>query len=329
MLAPLRYSLKSKTIILASGSARRKEILEKNLGLDILVVPSKFPEDLDKSKFKTPADYVVENSRLKVVDVNNNLKTNDWFMMIGADTVVFLDNIIYEKPVDKNDAFNMLKKLSGKTHQVTTGVTLVKKSATNNHLIYHSFSETTDVTFAALDDETITAYVETGEPMDKAGSYGCQGLGCSLVKSIKGDFFNVVGFPAHKFSVELKKFLDRQEAIEEEIDQDEQGGFVVPLSYCPHLEEINQKLDDVKFIDAKRSCGKCNDTLENWLCLTCYECACSRYVKGHMLEHSKENKHPMALSFSDCSVWCFVCDSYVHNNRLMRCKEIAYKSKFE
>ena len=134
------------------------------------------------------------------------IQNEDWLLIIGADTVVELDNLIYEKPKDKQDAFDMLKKLSDRSHFVSTGVTLIKKSE-SNEFQFHSFSETSLVEFSDLNDETIRAYVDSEEPMDKAGSYGIQGLGSTLVKSINGDFFNVEGFPAHRFAVEMKKFI--------------------------------------------------------------------------------------------------------------------------
>ena len=106
-----------------------------------------------------------------------------------------------------------------------------------------------------------------------------------------------MGFPAHKFSVELKKFLENDEnlkqktatcemSLENEEEYLTKGVFVVPLSYCPHLLEINKNLDK-KLIDARRSCTKCNDPKENWICLTCFDTCCSRYVNGHMMVHSK------------------------------------------
>lgn len=101
----------------------------------------------------------------------------------------------------------MLRTLSSNTHSVCTGVTLIKKKETSNEFQIHSFSETSQVNMADLTDDEIKGYVDSGEPLDKAGSYGIQGLGSTLVHSINGDFFNVEGFPAHRFAVELKKFL--------------------------------------------------------------------------------------------------------------------------
>ena len=160
------------------------------------------------------------------------------------------------------------------------------------------------------------------------------GLGCSLVRSISGDYFNVMGFPAHKFSMEFRKLLSEDLTsslvtyqIEMNFD-DGDGGFVVPLPYCPHLEQINKNLDK-KLVDARRSCTKCNDPKENWLCLTCFDTCCSRYVNEHMAIHSKETKHAMTLSYSDISVWCYECENYVDNSMLDEVKSMVYKSKFE
>lgn len=121
-----------------------------------------------------------------------------------------MDDIIYEKPADKQDAFKMLKRFSNRTHMVYTGVTLIKPSEEdrNGEFKLHSFYEGSQVCMADLSDEVIRAYIETGEPLDKAGGYGIQDLGATLVYSIQGDFFNVEGFPAFKFALELRKFLN-------------------------------------------------------------------------------------------------------------------------
>ena len=132
----------------------------------------------------------------------------DWLFLIGADTVVVMNNKIYEKPADKQDAFEMLKRFSNQTHKVYTGVTLVKPDETGRDFKLHSFYEGSEVRMAELSDEVIREYIETGEPLDKAGGYGIQDLGATLVKSINGDFFNAHGFPAYKFAVELRKFLN-------------------------------------------------------------------------------------------------------------------------
>ena len=116
-----------------------------------------------------------------------------------------LNDVVYGKPCDKHDAFRMLKAFSNNTHQVCTGVCILQGNMTMK-----TFSETTDVTFGSIDDETIRAYIETGEPMNKAGAYGIQALGATLVKKINGDYFNVVGFPIHHFCTQLKALLNNE-----------------------------------------------------------------------------------------------------------------------
>ena len=127
----------------------------------------------------------------------------DLSVVIGCDTVVICDGEVLGKPVDEADAIRMLKMLSGKTHHVVTGVTLGRGCR------YSSFSVDTAVTFRELSDEEIKAYVKSGEPMDKAGAYGIQGLGALLVEKIDGDFYNVVGLPVSRLAEELHEFLKK------------------------------------------------------------------------------------------------------------------------
>ena len=101
---------------------------------------------------------------------------------------------------------------------------------------------------------------------------------------------------------------------------------VEPLSTCPHLSSV--RIPEAKAVDAKKACGDCSHTPENWLCLTCHEVLCSRYVKSHMVRHYEREKHPMCLSYADLSVWCYPCESYVHNEMLMSVKRSAHLSKF-
>jgi hypothetical protein len=107
---------------------------------------------------------------------------------------------------------------------------------------------------------------------------------------------------------------------------------VVPLSYCEHLELIKEIKLDSSLFEVNKACLKCSDAgievKENWICLTCGEIYCSRYVKNHMVSHYEKKKHPMVLSFSDISVWCYECDAYVHNELLSEAKMFAYNSKF-
>ncbi|XP_070571561.1 histone deacetylase 6-like [Ptychodera flava] len=101
---------------------------------------------------------------------------------------------------------------------------------------------------------------------------------------------------------------------------------VIPLNWCPHLDMVGDITDDG--LDTRAPCKTCNDPRENWVCLICYEVYCGRYINEHMVEHSCVSEHPMTLSFSDFSVWCYVCDSYVHNEKLLPAKRAAHRSKF-
>jgi septum formation protein len=123
-------------------------------------------------------------------------------MVIGADTVVERDGIILEKPEDKLDAASTLRSLRGKPHQVHTGVAIIASSAKEC-----SFSETTVVSFMDFSDQDIDEYIASGEPFGKAGSYGIQGKAAVFVKGIEGCYFNVVGFPLHRFLKELDMFM--------------------------------------------------------------------------------------------------------------------------
>ncbi|XP_077984920.1 putative bifunctional dTTP/UTP pyrophosphatase/methyltransferase protein [Glandiceps talaboti] len=207
MLQPILHKLESQRIVLASGSPRRRDIL-RNIGLKFEVIKSRFEENLDKSSFASPVDYVNETARHKTMDVANRLKGPGCpDVIIGADTVVSLDDKILEKPENKDHAFKMLSSLSGRSHRVHTGMVLVSKSESESKDPFKivQFSETTEVELCPLSPEVIEAYIDTGEPMDKAGGYGIQALGGTLVQGIRGDYFNVVGFPLHHFCLELVK----------------------------------------------------------------------------------------------------------------------------
>ncbi|KAJ7327748.1 hypothetical protein OS493_026626 [Desmophyllum pertusum] len=173
MLEPLLEALSSQRLILASASPRRCEILRK-IGLKFDVIPSTFEETLDKSAFKHPYEYVLENSKQKALEVAGRVDKSDKAnLIIGADTVVVLNETILEKPKDKHNAFSMLKSLSGKDHAVFSGVTLVQSDGTEGTKdpAITQFYEETLVSFGDLTDNVIHAYIATGEPMDKAGSY--------------------------------------------------------------------------------------------------------------------------------------------------------------
>ena len=171
-------------IILASQSPRRRELM-KYITDDFEVKVSDVDETLPDGV--TPSGAVMYLSKIKARPF-----ASDGATVIGADTVVAIDGKILGKPADKADAAAMLGELSGKTHSVFTGVTVIKNGAE------HTFYCETKVEFYPLTDDEIERYIATGEPLDKAGAYGIQGYGSLLVKGIEGDYFNVVGLPVSR-----------------------------------------------------------------------------------------------------------------------------------
>ena len=188
-------------IYLASASPRRKELL-KQVGLSFKTMPSTVEEKITKTK---PSEVVEELSYQKAVDVCGKLAAEgkEDFVVIGADTVVSCWGKIMGKPKDKEDACLMLQDLQGKSHQVYTGVTLAWKSQDISPM-YFTFSECTDVTMYSMTGEEIKRYVDSGEPMDKAGAYAIQGLCAAYIQGICGDYNNVVGLPVGRVCQELK-----------------------------------------------------------------------------------------------------------------------------
>ncbi len=196
-------------IVLASASPRRREILEK-MGLEFEVCPSDKEETVISDD---PAELCQALSRQKALDVASQIRayneahpgitTPQDILVIGSDTVVFLENQVLGKPKDEEDAFRMLRKMQDRTHTVYTGVTFVFL-AKNGKAGEYTFYDSTDVTFYPISDEEIRAYIATGEPMDKAGAYGIQGAFCKHLKGICGDYYNVMGLPAAKLYQELK-----------------------------------------------------------------------------------------------------------------------------
>lgn len=181
-------------IILASASPRRRELMTR-AGLDFEVRVADIEEKIPEGT--KPYNAVKELALQKAQTVAAD---NPDRVIIAADTVVALNDIILGKPSDERNAVEMLNALSGKTHKVYTGVAIVGQGRTEN------FFEETEVEFFTLTDYEIKKYVETGEPMDKAGAYGIQGKGCMLVKKINGDYFNVVGLPIAKVYRKLSDF---------------------------------------------------------------------------------------------------------------------------
>lgn len=191
-------------IILASGSPRRKKLLQQiNLSFDIQV--SSVDETFDASM---PAGEVAKQLALRKAKDIAQQCTNA--LIIGADTTVVFKDKILGKPDNHQEAKLMLKKLSNQSHRVLTGVALCKVDASQNITNSTTFDEITRVTFGKLDPEDIDTYVASGSPMDKAGGYGIQDdFGAIFVKRIEGDYYNVVGFPLHSFYNTMKSFAPK------------------------------------------------------------------------------------------------------------------------
>jgi len=184
-------------IVLASASERRQELLGRLIkNFDIIV------SDFDESEvlFKGAIDRYVKDVALgKALRVKNEL--NEDAVIISADTIVTLEDKILGKPKDEEDAFNMIKLLQGRKHLVYSGIVVIN-TARN---IIKQESLATEVTFSKISDDEILEYIKTGEPLDKAGAYGIQGIGGIFVKEIKGCYYNVVGLPLNKLKFMLKE----------------------------------------------------------------------------------------------------------------------------
>lgn len=183
-------------IILASASPRRKELLTQ-LGVEFEVLIS----DVEEVITETEPNRVVEELSVQKAEAVFRRTEGD-VMVIGADTVVAMDGNILGKPRSEEQAVEMLKRLQAREHCVYTGVTLYVRKGENE--TRNTFSEGTIVKFYPMTDGEIRRYVETGEPMDKAGAYGIQGLGARFVEKISGDYNNVVGLPISRLYQEIK-----------------------------------------------------------------------------------------------------------------------------
>ena len=196
-------------IILASSSPRRRELMAQ-AGFAFEVLVSEADETIET---ETPGEMVEVLSERKAAAVAEEIKRQGFaeesVLLVGADTMVAIDGKKLGKPKDDKGAEEMLEELSGRTHQVYTGVTLIRlRKAENGSILQESrtLSEGTDVSFYPLTKEEIRSYIATGEPMDKAGAYGIQGKAAVFVKEIKGDYNNVVGLPIARLYQELKNW---------------------------------------------------------------------------------------------------------------------------
>jgi septum formation protein len=189
-----------KQIVLASASPRRRELLTQ-AGFSFTVKVSDAEEIITKQE---PANVVKELASLKAEAVASQ---ETEALVIGADTVVAIDGKILGKPKDRQEAFDMLSMLQGKTHQVYTGVALIFPKKDGQEQV--AFSECTHVTMHHMAEEEIWSYIDTGEPMDKAGAYGIQGRAAIYIEKISGDYNNVVGLPIARLYQELKGWLKK------------------------------------------------------------------------------------------------------------------------
>jgi septum formation protein len=188
--------IQNRKIVLASSSPRRKELLEK-IGLTFSIDPSDYDE-------KPPFDISPEGIA-KVISLKKALKVAPKYpdaIIIAADTFGFFRGKIIGKPANPDEARSILMTLSGKSHRVITGYTILDTS--NKQVTTHSAE--TRVYFKKLTQEEIDNYIKSGEPLDKAGAYGIQGLGSIIVKKIEGDYYNVMGLPLSALAESLKKF---------------------------------------------------------------------------------------------------------------------------
>ena len=183
-------------LILASQSPRRRELIQL-LNMPFRVQVADIDETMDSTK-------PVEQEVARVSLMKARAISSDG-VVVAADTVVVCDGKVLGKPKDRDDAFQMLRMLSGRTHQVMTGLSVVTQTKEM------SVTEVTDVTFRKLTDREIWAYIDSGDPMDKAGSYGIQNGGALFVEGIKGDYFNVVGLPVCRLGLILKEVMPMEE----------------------------------------------------------------------------------------------------------------------
>lgn len=183
-------------IILASASPRRKELME-SLNIPFEIITAEVDETIDPNN--PLVDEIEDLSFKKAYAV---FKDQGDAIVIGSDTMVVLNDIRLGKPKDEEDAYSMLKALSGNTHEVITAVSIIGPTQSE------TFSVKSMVKFYPMSDEEILTYIKTGEPMDKAGAYAIQGLGSKFVKTIIGDYYAIMGFPIAEVYHRLNKYLE-------------------------------------------------------------------------------------------------------------------------
>ncbi|KAI4886079.1 hypothetical protein NFI96_030133 [Prochilodus magdalenae] len=327
MLSPVISKLSGKLVVLASASPRRLEILT-NIGLRFEVVPSWFKETLDKALFKTPHEYAVETAKQKALEVARrmpfkHLKTPD--IVIGADTVVTVDGLILEKPVDKQDAYRMLSRLSGKEHSVYTGVAIVlchERQGGGTDYKVVDFYEETRVKFAELSEEMLWEYINSGEPMDKAGGYGIQALGGMLVEYVKGDFLNVVGFPLNHFCKQLGMIYNSApESPAHKVKREDSVGADGPLALVNRLSKSTENGEASNF-NSSDSAGQTPVPEQN---LVGPECAkCSNVGFPHNIVNLLDGFKASKTLFTACKMGVF---DVLRDSEGLRVEEVADQIK--
>ena len=194
----MKFDFNKDAVILASASPRRKELLEQ-LGITFMVHKSQGEEKI--SADLSPKQIVVELASQKAREVAEFYR--DGQIVVGADTIVVLDNTIMGKPHDRKEAYHMIHNLQGRVHQVYTGVCLICREKNNWRV--KTFCEGTDVSVSVMSHEEIEWYIGTNECMDKAGAYGIQGRFAPFINGIHGDYYNVVGLPLHALYTHLNE----------------------------------------------------------------------------------------------------------------------------
>ena len=191
-------------IILASASPRRRELL-KQIGIEFEVIAGNAKEIYSSAE---PVEIVKELALLKASDIADRLhvRQGEEYIVLGADTIVVNEDQIMGKPADEEDAFSMISSLSGKKHQVYTGIAFIKITGDGSRSVI-THAEKTDVFVRQMSSEEIRAYIATGEPSDKAGAYGIQGRFAAFIDRIEGDYYNVVGLPAAYVYRTLKELI--------------------------------------------------------------------------------------------------------------------------
>lgn len=192
-------------LVLASKSPRRSKLLT-SLGLEFDIISSEIDEAIDTAM--SPENYSLQLAKSKAEFVAHSLDYEA--LVLGADTIVVIDGEIINKPENKEEAYNFLRKLSDKTHLVFTAIAIINSKSKKMMCDY----QTTKVTFRMLEDDEIWAYIDSGSPMDKAGAYGIQDdFGAVFVSHIEGCYYNIVGLPLELLYNSIRKFIKSQDAL--------------------------------------------------------------------------------------------------------------------